>query len=240
MTEKYPNGAIVVVRTRQEDKGFGLSAILLESEPRIRRFETHPGWEGYAVADGLHSFMDWAQKLGPGLTFAARDLAPTWCRATDYLGSPLSREGALWADCFPYQLDISSFARAVHRDLYAARTPLEPTTPLGLLVESDAEYLYQLLTGTRHVHSQRWEKPLAMSGELPFNTNPAPDLDFPSAPLPPTPRPLADWSEELGPVLWWRFPVREPPYVGTPLDDDFPDYATHWTPCPTPSLPRDT
>jgi hypothetical protein len=31
-------------------------------------------------------------------------------------------------------------------------------------------------------------------------------------------RPLAEWHVDMGPVLWWRFPVDEPPYVGTPLD----------------------
>jgi hypothetical protein len=30
--------------------------------------------------------------------------------------------------------------------------------------------------------------------------------------------PLSDWHEALGPVLWWRFPITEPPYVGTPND----------------------
>lgn len=43
------------------------------------------------------------------------------------------------------------------------------------------------------------------------------------------PQGLDAWHEEDGPVLWWRFPVKEPPYVGSPLDDDFPGYVTHWT-----------
>jgi hypothetical protein len=38
-----------------------------------------------------------------------------------------------------------------------------------------------------------------------------------------------EWNEEDGNVLWWVFPICEPPYCGTPLDDDFPDYVTHWT-----------
>lgn len=42
-------------------------------------------------------------------------------------------------------------------------------------------------------------------------------------------RPLAEWHEDHGDCLWWKFPVVEPPYVGSPLDDDFPDYLTHWT-----------
>lgn len=77
-----------------------------------------------------------------------------------------------------------------------------------------------------------------------------------------TARPLAEWHEDDGPVLWWKFPIEEPPYVGTPLDlgfevviethiwtseseskDDpsgvrkffvggWPGYHTHWTPLP--------
>lgn len=45
-------------------------------------------------------------------------------------------------------------------------------------------------------------------------------------------RPLDDWHEDDGPALWWRFPVNEPPYAGTPLDSDWPGYHTHWTPLP--------
>ncbi len=45
----------------------------------------------------------------------------------------------------------------------------------------------------------------------------------------PNPWPKDFWDETDGPVLWWRFPVVEPPYVGSPLDDDFPDDVTHWT-----------
>jgi hypothetical protein len=52
----------------------------------------------------------------------------------------------------------------------------------------------------------------------------------------PQARPLDEWDEDDGAALWWVLPVCEPPYVGSPLDDDFPDYVTHWTPleCPTP------
>lgn len=47
-----------------------------------------------------------------------------------------------------------------------------------------------------------------------------------------TARPLDEWHEDYGVVVWWTFPVHEPPYVGTPLDDDFPLYMTHWTRLP--------
>lgn len=53
----------------------------------------------------------------------------------------------------------------------------------------------------------------------------------------PTLRPLDDWHEGLGDVLWWRFPVDEPPYVGSPLDLDWPGYHTHWEPISVPEVP---
>ena len=30
--------------------------------------------------------------------------------------------------------------------------------------------------------------------------------------------PFVRWAEEDGDVLWWRFPIEQAPYVGTPLD----------------------
>lgn len=70
-------------------------------------------------------------------------------------------------------------------------------------------------------------------------------------------RPRDEWHEEIGPVLWWCFPVSEPPYVGTPLDigrtyavemniadqtaagvvtlGGWPGYHTHWTPLVVPA-----
>jgi hypothetical protein len=51
-------------------------------------------------------------------------------------------------------------------------------------------------------------------------------------------RPLADWHEEVGVVLWWRFPVEEPPYCGSPHYDDWPGYHTHWTPLIVPYDPE--
>lgn len=76
-----------------------------------------------------------------------------------------------------------------------------------------------------------------------------------------TARPESEWSEDDGNVLWWRFPVEEPPYVGTPNDTGmpttvrtygptgemlaehityiggWPGYHTHWTPIPMATLP---
>jgi hypothetical protein len=58
------------------------------------------------------------------------------------------------------------------------------------------------------------------------------------------PAPLAKWSEDDGAVLWWAFHYGMPyeaPYVGTPLDTDWPGYHTHWTRLPDVLLsPRGT
>lgn len=75
-------------------------------------------------------------------------------------------------------------------------------------------------------------------------------------------RPLSAWAEEMGDVLWWKFPVTAAPYVGRPTDLGFtvelhtqdgpepriaatglvggwPGDHTHFTPLPSaPTLPK--
>ena len=34
-------------------------------------------------------------------------------------------------------------------------------------------------------------------------------------------RPYDEWHEEHGQVLWYRVPIREPPFVSCPLSSDF-------------------
>ena len=55
------------------------------------------------------------------------------------------------------------------------------------------------------------------------------------------PLPLEDWSEDYGDCLWWRFPIEEPPYCGSPLDlewqeKNYGDYYTHFTRLIIPEL----
>jgi hypothetical protein len=50
-------------------------------------------------------------------------------------------------------------------------------------------------------------------------------------------QPRDEWHEDIGPVLWWFFPVQEPPYVGSPLDENWPGYHTHWTEITVPDEP---
>ncbi len=45
--------------------------------------------------------------------------------------------------------------------------------------------------------------------------------------------PLDAWDERDGDALWWTLPVQEPPYCGTPLNDDWPGGHTHWSPLPS-------
>lgn len=55
-------------------------------------------------------------------------------------------------------------------------------------------------------------------------------------------RPAVEYHEDYGTVLWWRLPIEEPPYVGSPLNTDWDDmmicgqsraeYYTHWLPLP--------
>ena len=47
-------------------------------------------------------------------------------------------------------------------------------------------------------------------------------------------RPIEEWNEDFGDVLWWKFPIEEPPYVGSPLDEKWNGYHTHWTFIPIP------
>ncbi|WP_342471618.1 hypothetical protein MHH70_12440 [Metasolibacillus sp. FSL H7-0170] len=44
------------------------------------------------------------------------------------------------------------------------------------------------------------------------------------------PIPADEWHEDDGDVIWWKFPIDEPPYLGSPLDKKFRfDYYTHFT-----------
>lgn len=40
------------------------------------------------------------------------------------------------------------------------------------------------------------------------------------------------YHEDMGPVLWWKFPICEPPWCGMPGDSDWPGYHTHFTALP--------
>lgn len=51
-------------------------------------------------------------------------------------------------------------------------------------------------------------------------------------------RHIDEWHEDMGVVLWWRDPVEEPPYVGTPHDGDFDETYKWWTPIDIPDMPE--
>lgn len=47
------------------------------------------------------------------------------------------------------------------------------------------------------------------------------------------------WNEDDGDVLWWKFPIEEAPYVGSPLDEEWPGYHTHFTYIKVPENPNE-
>lgn len=53
-------------------------------------------------------------------------------------------------------------------------------------------------------------------------------------------RPFEEWHEDFGNAVWWAWEnggwLGEPAYIGTPLDDGWPGYHTHWTPHPAPPI----
>lgn len=50
------------------------------------------------------------------------------------------------------------------------------------------------------------------------------------------PRLEAEFHEDMGYGVWFRFPIDEPPWIGSPLCDDWPGYHTHFTPLPDAHL----
>jgi len=65
------------------------------------------------------------------------------------------------------------------------------------------------------------------------------DVRLEAIEISPVARPESEWHDDVGPVLWWTFPVCEPPYCGTPLDKTWPGYHTHWTRFDVPDGPPD-
>lgn len=71
-------------------------------------------------------------------------------------------------------------------------------------------------------------------------------------------RPIEEYHEDMGDVLWWKFPIVEAPYLGSPSDlgqtvevtlrtwgvdklmrshvGGWPGYHTHFTPIETPEM----
>lgn len=78
----------------------------------------------------------------------------------------------------------------------------------------------------------------------PFDRAPVPAHWFQLGPRidPPVARPASEYHEDMGAVLWWRMPVQEPPYIGSPLDTEWVEdghdaYYTHFTPIAVPETP---
>lgn len=51
------------------------------------------------------------------------------------------------------------------------------------------------------------------------------------------PIPRDEWREDDGVALWWDNALEQLPYIGCPLDDNFPAWADCWTPIIVPDMP---
>jgi hypothetical protein len=54
-------------------------------------------------------------------------------------------------------------------------------------------------------------------------------------------RPKSEYHEDMGDVLWWHFPIVEPPWVGSTLESQWAlveKHVTHWTPLPIPTVTK--
>lgn len=49
-------------------------------------------------------------------------------------------------------------------------------------------------------------------------------------------RPLEEWQEDMGDCVWWCWEegawLGEAAWIGSPIDSDWPNYHTHFTPHP--------
>ena len=49
--------------------------------------------------------------------------------------------------------------------------------------------------------------------------------------------PIDQYHEDIGPVIWWKHPINEEPYIGSPLHSDWTeDYYTHFTKLVVPHI----
>lgn len=111
----------------------------------------------------------------------------------------------------------------------------------GLSIEQWREHAKE---GWRQAAELRAVPPNARSAEPPrkpqfCGQNACPVCDGRSSEPPSVARPLAEWHEDIGDVVWWKFPMDESAYIGSPISSDWPGYHTHWTPHPAlPSLTK--
>lgn len=50
---------------------------------------------------------------------------------------------------------------------------------------------------------------------------------------------LDEYHTDDGNVLWWKFPITEAPYVGSPSSSNWPGYHTHWSRITIPEQPKE-
>jgi hypothetical protein len=128
-------------------------------------------------------------------------------------------------------IEDQDYHPCVAKDLRAARRPRpEPTLKEQALAALDS---FEGFTGSLSGYDTI-RRALALVPEGPAVT-PAADARGLGSVAPddsPVATPVEEYHEDMGPVTWWRFPIDEPPWVGSPNDSDWPGYHTHFTPQP--------
>jgi len=119
-----------------------------------------------------------------------------------------------WADVADALAEIRRHASA---DAPQAGDPVEKWA------KSEAESIYPDPFASVYSEEESQENSTAASQREAFieGANWARGVLTPSAASSAIPRPLEEWHEDMGPMLWWKFPIEEEPYVGSPLDVGF-------------------
>lgn len=145
---------------------------------------------------------------------------------------------------------ISDEALAIAQKLADAMAPLGPLAAQGILArltaaEADLRRIRAAIAskgGSEHAPIEwAYEQACAALDKHRARADAAEaerDAAIARAEAPIVARPLDEWHEDMGDVVWWVFPIQEPAWIGSPQCDDWPGYHTHWTPHPKmPVLP---
>ena len=162
---------------------------------------------------------------GHPITPPLQELIEQWIRERDGL-EHLAIQAARWGADHELEACVKWIEDCMHpsvsRNFRAARRPKPQPVTEGPSAGDVTELFY------RH---------MGEGSEVGFENAIAETLSRWGSPTPvPVAIPGEKYHEDMGPVTWWRLPVDEPPWVGTPNDSDWPGYHTHFTPAPTNPL----
>jgi len=200
--------------------------------------QTLAAGEARRVADGLRRAKR-AAESAPSKCSCTHEAGDSWC-----LAHPTCAEcGAFTPSCVDACADHVKPAPAVPArsevpaDVEAAIVSLVAAARDATNYEPDRATVADHLTAERFVKESVANLRASIAAEI--DRARAEGRGESTAATATVARPISEWHEDRGSALWWRFPVEEPPYSGSPLDSDWPGYHTHWTPIVCPDEPHD-